>query len=160
MAVFSVLIYHTVSTFLPGGFVGVDVFFVLSGFVITRSLLAEASQAPIDVRLFFARRFWRLTPALVTMVAVAATMNLVYNVEHWGLFFGEAASALTYSYNLLQTALGGRGGFLAHTWSLGIEEQFYLMWAPVLAWLLRTQPFRSHTRIVVIAIGCLILGES
>jgi len=129
VAILGVLAYH--SRLVPGGFVGVDLFFALSGFLITTLLLAERERHG-DVRLpaFWARRFLRLVPALVGAVALAAFAS-----SRLGLPLPRTwiAATLVYASNLL---IGYGGvypiGILSHTWSLGMEEQFYLLWPPLL----------------------------
>jgi peptidoglycan/LPS O-acetylase OafA/YrhL len=125
VAILGVLAYH--SRLLPGGFVGVDLFFALSGYLIT-SLLLEEWRRHGDIRLpaFWARRMLRLAPALVLGVAftyaAAAYVGLPLRAE-W------VAASLLYAANLL---IGYGGvyplGLLSHMWSLGMEEQFYLVW--------------------------------
>jgi peptidoglycan/LPS O-acetylase OafA/YrhL len=130
---------------LPGGFVGVDVFFVISGFVITRMLLRElAAGGTIDLGRFYARRVRRLLPALGLMLAVTgvlATLLAAFAVQRMTALTTAAASV--FGANLYLFGLGG-GYFdpdatlnpLLHTWSLAVEEQFYLVFplAILLAW--------------------------
>jgi peptidoglycan/LPS O-acetylase OafA/YrhL len=134
LAILAVLAYH--SGLLPGGFVGVDLFFALSGFLITTLLLAERRRyGDLALRAFWARRALRLVPALVAAVALAVA------VSRWIGMPLEAtwiAATLLYGSNLLI----GYGhdypiGLLSHTWSLGMEEQFYLLWPPLVALSLR-----------------------
>jgi len=145
VAVALVLVYHVARTqdlsLLPGGFVGVDLFFVLSGFLITSLLLREhRSTGRVDLRRFYVRRLWRLYPALVLVCAVVAVV-----VACWPAVFGlEAASpveslvALAYGMSWW-SGLGLEGGpyLLGLTWSLSVEEHFYLLWPLLLLGLLR-----------------------
>ena len=137
-AVLAVIGYHGWKYVTPGGFLGVDVFFVISGFVITLTLLREHGRtgriALVD---FWRRRFWRLMPAMVAAVALAAVCNLLVRSTGVRSFAEQTLFTLTYTYNLGQYAQDRGGGqILSHMWSLGVEEQFYLFWAPLLAVLL------------------------
>lgn len=134
-AVVLVVAFH--ARLMPGGFVGVDVFFVLSAFLITRVLQQEFAQAGgIRVGRFYKRRLIRLGPALalllVTYLAVAPI--LWPDQPH----LGDAILAGTYVSNY-SFALFGRPAHLQHTWSLAVEEQFYLIWPLLLPFVLRTK---------------------
>ena len=140
VAVAAVLLYHGGVGWAQGGFLGVEVFFVLSGFLITSLLLAEWSRtATIRLGAFWARRARRLLPALFCLVAV---IGLYYAVAGSAQAIpglkGDGISALTYYSNWHQIAAGssyfaatGPVSPLEHTWSLAIEEQFYVVW-PIL----------------------------
>ena len=145
VAVTLVLVYHVARTeelsFLPGGFVGVDLFFVLSGFLITSLLLREhRTSGRIDLKRFYVRRLWRLYPALILVSAVVAVVFACFP----GTFGMEAASpvealvALAYGMSWW-SGLEIEGGpyLLGLTWSLSVEEHFYLLWPLVLLVLLR-----------------------
>jgi len=137
VAVAAVLLYHGGVGWAQGGFLGVEVFFVLSGFLITSLLLAEWSRtATIRLGAFWARRARRLLPALFCLVAV---IGLYYAVAGSAQAIpglkGDGISALTYYSNWHQIAAGssyfaatGPVSPLEHTWSLAIEEQFYVVW--------------------------------
>jgi peptidoglycan/LPS O-acetylase OafA/YrhL len=145
VAVTLVLVYHIARTqelsWLPGGFVGVDLFFVLSGFLITSLLLREhRTSGRIDLKRFYVRRLWRLYPALILVSAVAAVVFAFFP----GTFGMEAASpvealvALVYGMSWW-SGLEIEGGpyLLGLTWSLSVEEHFYLLWPVALLVLLR-----------------------
>lgn len=133
IAVLSVLLFHLDPHWLPGGFQGVDIFFVISGYLITRLIRDQGEN--FSFRRFYLRRFWRLFPALAGVIG--ATLIASYKILSPHDYKVLATSALT--------ALGGVSNFfffgqldyfndntlihpLLHTWSLGIEEQFYLFW--------------------------------
>src|SRR5947209_16661710 len=141
VAVLGVVGYHAAPSVVPGGFVGVDVFFVISGFLISTLLFTEAAAGGIDLAGFYLRRIRRLVPAL--LVVLAAT----WFVGWWLLADGEyrelekhIASASVFTSNFTLWAEAGYFDTaselkpLLHLWSLGIEEQFYLLWPTLLAW--------------------------
>jgi peptidoglycan/LPS O-acetylase OafA/YrhL len=145
VAVLLVLVYHVARTeelaFLPGGFVGVDVFFVLSGFLITTLLLREHGKTgSIDLRRFYVRRLWRLYPALLLVSAVVAGV-LAFAPATFGLEAASPAEALVaLSYGMSWWSgleLTGGPYLLGLTWSLSVEEHFYLLWPVLLIALLR-----------------------
>jgi peptidoglycan/LPS O-acetylase OafA/YrhL len=137
LAVLSVFVFHLNNRWLPGGFVGVDVFFVISGFVVTGSMIGRPFQGFLASQgYFYARRIVRILPALLVCLIVTAWLYVLFIPRAWlstdiasnGLFAFLGAS------NLIQ-AIGGDGYFspkagfdpFTHTWSLGVEEQFYLV---------------------------------
>ena len=148
LAVAAVVLFHAGVPGLPGGFLGVDAFFVLSGFLITSLLLAEHNRrGRIGLIAFWGRRVRRLLPALLVMLIFVALVGryLLPTVEV-RLLRGDALAALFYVANWRMIYRGSdyfsqtsAPSALQHTWSLGIEEQFYLLWPLVvvglLAWL-------------------------
>jgi len=140
IAVVLVLLYHGGVSWAAGGFLGVDVFFALSGFLITSLLVDEhARHGRISIPAFYARRARRLLPALalvlVAVVAYAATLAPDGSLRQ---LRGDLLATIGYATNW-RLVLSDRGYFdafttpspLKHTWSLAVEEQFYLVW-PVL----------------------------
>lgn len=131
IAALLVIGFHAVAPLLVGGFLGVDIFFVLSGFLITRLLLDEQDrEGRIELRRFYLKRLLRLTPPLVVMLALYAICAplLIPDYDHHGrdaLLAGLYLSDYTIS-------LTGAPMFLDHTWSLAVEEHFYLIWPAVL----------------------------
>jgi peptidoglycan/LPS O-acetylase OafA/YrhL len=121
---------------VPGGFVGVDVFFVLSAFLISSLLAAEWGRTgSIDVLRFLRRRFIRLTPALLLMLAVyLALAPLIWPTDSPAAI--NAALAGLYLSDIT-VALYGAPLHLVHTWSLAVEEHFYLLWPLLFLWLAR-----------------------
>ena len=137
MAVIAVIAAHSKIPGTGGGGFGVDIFFALSGFLIT-SLLVEEWQPRhrISFPNFYARRALRLLPALVAVVAVFGTIAAFTHGFEARRTVAGIAPSLLYITNWL-SAFGHYFGGLEHTWSLAIEEQFYLLWPPILFLLLR-----------------------
>jgi peptidoglycan/LPS O-acetylase OafA/YrhL len=161
LAVALVLVYHLWPTVLPGGFVGVDVFFAISGFLITSLLLREAERTgSVSLRAFWARRARRILPAALLTVFVCALATVAFvPLTRWQQFFAEMRASTAYVQNW-QLA-GDAVDYLAaanapspvqHYWSLSIEEQFYLVWPVLIAaalWVTRGRPARARRRAVV-----------
>ncbi|MBD3689229.1 acyltransferase [Nanchangia anserum] len=135
LACIAVLLYHVLPTSLPGGFLGVDVFFVLSGFLITGLLIEErARSGRINLAQFWLRRVRRLVPAVSTMLVV--TVPIAWAISR-DLLVGigrQIAGALAFVYNWVTIADGASyfdqqlPRLYMNVWSLGVEEQFYLVW--------------------------------
>lgn len=145
IAVAAVLVFHSALDWLPGGFLGVDVFFVLSGFLITSLLLHEIeTSGRIDFKAFYLRRSRRLLPALLAVLVVTAAIVLLFAHDAGAKFREDAVASLFYVTNWWNI-LGeqsyfeaiGRPPLLQHLWSLGIEEQFYLIWPAVMLFAFR-----------------------
>ncbi|BBA96148.1 putative acyltransferase family protein [Actinacidiphila reveromycinica] len=157
LAVMLVIVYHFHPEILPGGSIGVDIFYTISGFVITRLLIAEfARTGDIGLRQFYRRRWLRLVPALLVVCVLTALLSFtpVQSFRH-----GVSASLLS-AFSLVNLVRAAQPGAysgvtapLGHTWSLGVEEQFYLVWPPVLLLLLR----RLKARTVLVAAVVLTL---
>jgi peptidoglycan/LPS O-acetylase OafA/YrhL len=137
------MLFHTKASLLaPGGFLGVDLFFVLSGFLITTLLLQEhVATGAISLRGFYARRGLRLLPAVLALLAVYASVTLLFRDYAFtdGRANGlgaEILSVLTYTYNWFRLDNFTPNGPINHLWSLSIEEQFYLLWPCVIALML------------------------
>ena len=170
IAVAFVVLYHADPRLLPGGFIGVDVFFVISGYLIT-SLLADEWQRTgrIDFPAFYARRIRRLLPALVVLVVAVTAAAVVVMGRHGEVFeqTGQSAvAALLLVSNLYFQA--NTGGYfdntaelppLLHLWSLSVEEQFYLVYPALLALLLRWVPTGVPRRLAALSVMSLLLAE-
>ena len=145
VAVLAVVVHHLQPELVPGGFIGVDVFFVISGFLITKILAQEMAQGRFSFASFYARRARRILPALFAVVlATLAVGWLVLLPSDYEDTLRAAAAAVLSGSNLLFWqersnyfgALEERHSPLLHTWSLGVEEQFYLVFPLLLlAWL-------------------------
>src|ERR1700722_8481853 len=160
IAVTSVLFYHANSAWLPGGFIGVDIFFVISGFLISSIILGGIDRGTFSFGDFYARRIKRIFPALLF---VSLTLSVVgwfslFTDEYERLGKHVAAGAAFLSNILLWKEAGyfdpaSELKPLLHLWSLGIEEQFYLIW-PLLFFLLA-----KARRSPLAAIGAITLGS-
>lgn len=135
IAVLSVLIYHLNNSWLAGGFLGVDIFFVISGFLITKIIAGEVEKGTFSFSNFYARRIRRIFPALFVVLifsGIAAYLSLPK--EEYSSFFGDFkyASAqianIHFNREVEYMGVGVEASPLLHTWSLGVEEQFYLVW--------------------------------
>ena len=173
IAVTLVVAYHLDAPWMPGGFLGVDLFFVISGFLITTLLLRERDAAgSIGVGAFWSRRFRRLVPALAVMTAATVAMTRLWGIpEQWQSVRGDAFSALAYVANwrfivadqsYFETLLGPSP--LQHTWSLAVEEQWYVLWPLVVVALLFVVARRPRSAIVrwlpLLAIGAGTVGSA
>jgi peptidoglycan/LPS O-acetylase OafA/YrhL len=162
VAVVLVIAYHLDAGWLPGGFLGVDLFFVISGFLITTLLLRErAATGRIGLRDFWVRRFRRLVPLLVVVVAATVAATRAWGVpEQWSSVRADALGALAYVANwrfvladqsYFESLLGPSP--LLHTWSLGVEEQWYLVWPLAMAGLGALAVSSRGRRAVLAALG-------
>src|SRR5829696_3025076 len=141
LAVIAVLLYHADLAWIPGGFLGVEVFFVISGYLITALLLAEWRQkGRVNLKKFWLRRARRLLPALYVLLVVTLTFAVVFLPGEVAGLRGDVLAALGYVTNWF-LIFGqesyfesvGRPSVLQHLWSLAVEEQFYLIWPILLA---------------------------
>lgn len=176
VAVLAVVAFHAGVPWLPGGYVGVDVFFVVSGFLITGLLLREfETRGDISLVGFYERRVRRLAPALLLVLAVTLALGAVYLVpiggEQQGLAKSAIATLLLGSNVWFAHATGGyfdapaAAQPLLHTWSLSVEEQFYLVWPTLLLlasrWAVRrrSDPARAAAwMLALVGIGSLALS--
>ena len=139
IAVLSVLFYHADKMLLAGGYLGVDVFFVISGYLITRNIYRDIERGIFSYATFIARRFRRLLPACYAMLAFSAVLAAVFLTrQDLTEFLKQMFGTLTFSSNIV---LWRQSGYfdtssalklLLHTWSLSLEEQYYLFLPPIL----------------------------
>jgi peptidoglycan/LPS O-acetylase OafA/YrhL len=141
IAVAGVFLFHTVTELVPGGSIGVDVFFTLSGFVITLLVMKEyRATGQLRLGVFYAKRLARLWPALLAVCAVVVLGGLIFPLSGWGGQEANAIPAAGYVMNLANFGLFGSstgGNALSPTWTLAVEEQFYLVWPLLLLVMLR-----------------------
>ena len=145
IAVTAVIFYHLGFTWIPGGFLGVDLFFVISGYVITRLLLDSiARSGGLDLRGFYKARARRLLPPLLFMIVVTAFYISIWAQDSVKRFLTDTPFSLTGVMNWWLVFKEqdyfeaiGRPPLLQHTWSLAVESQFYLIWPVLLLLILK-----------------------
>ena len=150
LAVIAVLVYHANSDWLSGGFLGVEVFFVISGYLITLLLMAERERSGrVDLVAFWGRRARRLLPALFTMLLGVLTYTWIFEWDSLGRLRGDFLGGFFYVSNWYQIWVGQAYGSsaefspLRHLWSLAVEEQYYLVWPIVMLLFLRRNGTRN-----------------
>ena len=159
IAVVSVVIFHAFPDLFPGGFLGVDVFFVISGYLVTGTILRDAKGNHFDIRAFYVRRIKRILPALIaTLWGVLVSGWLFLRFSDFNLLSKHVLAGATFSSNFL---LQSESGYfdksselkpLLHLWSLAIEEQFYFVFPLFLALCLRLLKSLKTIQFVLIAI--------
>ena len=145
IAVIAVMLYHLGFAWIPGGFLGVDLFFVISGYVITRLLLDSIQRSGgLDLRGFYTGRIRRLLPPLGFMLVITAIFVGVWAPDSMRRFLTDTPFALTGTMNWWLVFKEqdyfesfGRPPLLQHTWSLGVEAQYYLIWPLILYFVLK-----------------------
>ena len=145
LAVIAVMLYHLGFTWIPGGFLGVDLFFVISGYVITRLLLDSIEQSGgLDLRGFYLARARRLLPALIFTMSTTTIAIGIWAPDTIKRLLTDMPFALTGTMNWWLVARHqdyfesiGRPPLLQHTWSLAVEAQFYLLWPLILYFILK-----------------------
>jgi peptidoglycan/LPS O-acetylase OafA/YrhL len=160
VAIAAVVLFHA-GGLVPAGYLGVDLFFVLSGFLITSILLAEQrSTGAVSLRRFFRRRAARLLPALYCLLAVFAVTAIVLQVSDDRELGRDVFGVIAGIGYIANFAVMGEPGVrampaeLKHLWSLAAEEQFYLVWPAVLVLALRV---RARPAVVLLTIGTVLL---
>ena len=160
IAVTAVFLYHTGVSWMPGGFFGVDVFFVISGYLITSLLLAEFEQSGrVALARFWAARARRLLPALFLLIAACLLIGATVQRGKLVGLRGDSLASIFYVANWRFVfehesyfAQFGRPGLLRHLWSLAVEEQFYIVWPPLVLLGLR---LRRRALPVIVALAAL-----
>lgn len=145
IAVAAVILYHLGFTWIPGGFLGVDLFFVISGYVITRLLLESIERSGgLDLRGFYKARARRLLPPMIFMIVVTGFYISIWAQDSVKRFITDVPFALSGTINWWLVANEqdyfeaiGRPPLLQHTWSLAVESQFYLVWPVILLLVLK-----------------------
>ena len=158
IAVTAVVLYHLGISWIPGGFLGVDLFFVISGYVITRLILDSINQSSaLDLRAFYAARLRRIYPGFLFMVVCTILFIGVWAPEAIKRFLSDLPFALTGTINWLLVARHqdyfetvGRPPLLQHTWSLAVELQFYLIWPLILLGVLKYFGKKNIARIALV----------
>ncbi len=166
-SILSVIVFHAFPQTLPGGFIGVDVFFVISGFLITGIILRSLSAETFSYATFYSRRIKRIFPALIVVLAASLLAGWLFLFhDEWKLLGKHLFSGAAFISNI---ALMREGGYfdsatkpLLHLWSLGIEEQFYIAWPLLLAFVWKrrstTLPFIALVLLLSFALNMLYVG--
>ena len=160
VAVIAVMFYHLGFTWIPGGFLGVDLFFVISGYVITRLLLDSIAQSGgLDLRGFYIARARRLLPALIFMLVTTTIAIGIWAPDTIKRLLTDTPFSLSGTMNWWLVAHHqdyfesiGRPPLLQHTWSLAVEAQFYLVWPLILYFILK-QFGKKHIPLASLAIA-------
>jgi peptidoglycan/LPS O-acetylase OafA/YrhL len=146
IAILPVILFHIDSSYLPGGFLGVDIFFVISGYLITTIILNDLTKERFSIVNFYERRARRMLPALFFMLfAVLGLTALLFSPAEFKEFGQSLVSVLLFISNIFfyreidYFSLAAEEMPLLHTWSLSIEEQFYLFFSPFMMLLWRIQ---------------------
>jgi peptidoglycan/LPS O-acetylase OafA/YrhL len=163
LAVTAVLLYHAEISWLPGGFLGVDVFFAISGYLIASLLMAETTATgAVSLRGFWRRRARRLLPAVGVLLVAVTLLALLIARDAVTRLRGDVFAALTYSSNWWQIIRGetyfetfGRPPLLRHLWSLAVEEQLYIALPLVFSFLVRRRLLRYRR---LLALGAVLLA--
>ena len=161
VAVAAVFLYHADLSWMPGGFLGVDVFFVISGYLITSLLIAEfEDRGRIALGRFWAGRARRLLPALFALLAVCLVIGATLQRGKLIGLRGDALASIFYVANWRfifshesYFAQFGRPALLRHLWSLAVEEQFYLLWPPL--FLIGMRLLRRSALAALVALGAI-----
>lgn len=165
IAVLSVLIFHYGATWMPGGFVGVDVFFVISGYLITGLILKDLNAGTFSFGDFYLRRARRILPALFTVLAASSAVAFaIMTPEDLAAFSGSLVAAALSVSNLWFWAhssyfdVASELSPLLHTWSLGVEEQFYLLLPVTIVLLYRWMGHRAWIGLALVGLASFVLN--
>lgn len=149
--IFLVLAYHFFPNALPGGFLGVNMLFVLSGFLISFHLIDSLyKDGKIDIKNFYYKRFVRIFPPILLMLTLTSIFVFFINKDYTVKFFDQFLAAFSFNYNIFEIMRGGsyEGQFVKqifmHTWSLALEVHFYLIWPWVMAAIFNKVNGKSH----------------
>lgn len=166
LAVLLVIFNHLDFVFFSGGFIGVDIFFVISGYLITKNIVLEKSNTKtFSFKKFYQRRVLRLAPAFFTMLIVSSLIfYFIFTPQEWSDYLKTAASTVSLTSNIYYATLlsdyfsiSSQSTPLLHIWSLSLEEQFYLIWPLLLLAILKLSKnikIASISLIIVLSLIC------
>ena len=164
---FLVLIYHFFPSILPGGFIGVDVFFTFSGYLITALLIDEVSRTHrIDYLGFMRRRFYRIVPPLVLMVLICTPLALLVRNDFIAGIGRQITSVIGFVTNYYEILTGGNyenqfnQHIYLHTWSLAIEIHYYILWGALLWFLAKRVKHQNQFRglVFMVSLACFMVS--
>jgi len=168
IAVLSVIVHHLSGPLLPGGFIGVDIFFVISGYLITSQIYKESLDSTFSLKRFYKRRINRIAPALVTVIVASLIVGALLLSPH---DISLLAQSTIYAMLGLSNVFFWRkyGNYfsentteapLLHTWSLGVEEQFYLVWPLFILLLIKLRRRRYIVGLLaILTVGAIAVSE-
>ncbi|MFK7849084.1 MAG: acyltransferase family protein [Rhodothermales bacterium] len=166
IAVLAVLGFHVSDKFLPGGFIGVDIFFVISGFLITRIIWKDLDAKTFSFSTFYAKRIKRLFPALIVMLLGCSIVEFFLGMPIEAYTFGEGAIAsVFYVSNHFFLSINGyfdaslKLNPLLHTWSLSVEEQFYIFFPGLLYLVFKAGRSKAFLWIVLLLVASFGFSE-
>ena len=167
IAVLAVLIHHLQGSWLPGGFVGVDIFFVISGYLITSLLYKDISNGQFSLRQFYKRRINRIAPALfcVIFVSSVAAAFLLSPTDLIRMAWSAVTAFVGFSNVYIWTeygnyfSAGANEAPLLHTWSLGVEEQFYMIWPLLLYFGIKLTRRWTLPVLALLTLGAILLSD-
>ncbi len=164
VAVLAVVAFHAFPTLLPGGFIGVDIFFVISGYLISTIIFEGLESGTFNFGEFYSRRIKRIFPALIIILLACLIFGwFALLADEYAQLGKHIAAGASFVSNFI---LWGEAGYfdneahakpLLHLWSLGIEEQFYIVW-PILLWFAWKRKFSLLTIIILVAIASFVLN--
>ena len=166
IAVLSVIMFHAFGTILPGGFVGVDIFFVISGYLITTIIRREIETGSFSIAEFYRRRARRILPALaVVLLACLAVGYVTFGPDRFKKLGASVVATTFFGSNVLFWKTSGYFDAaselkpLLHTWSLAVEEQFYILYPPILLLMTKFAPRRTSIFLLLGACSSLLICE-
>ncbi|MEJ5083873.1 acyltransferase family protein [Ochrobactrum sp. MYb379] len=167
VAVLLVVIFHINESLIPGGFIGVDLFFVISGYVITQRIYKDGLNSLADFGEFYRRRIRRITPIMLFVTAITLIVGIFVLLPEdlmdlsWSAIFASFSAANVYFTYFLDTSYFAKDSNyvpLLHLWSLGVEEQFYLIW-PLLLFVLLKFPRAIFPVLIALMVASVAWGE-